>query len=271
MTTKTKSPKKASTPKATTVVAAAPKKVYEDKSYKLKRMIAPLSFILASKNTKRKPLLYFDEQEGVNKPLRYARNQKSPFEDEQDGNAILEPIIFEDGFLFVSRANQVLQEFLHYHPENGYTFEEVNKERDAQEELDDLNAELDALDEARKLDIERLEQIGRVVLGAKVDKMSTAELKRDTLVYARNNPMEFLDVLNDPMLQLQSKVAAFFEVALLITRNKKDVYFNTSSNKEKMLTVPFGENRDYIVASWLQSDDGIEALKLLENLYEQQK
>jgi len=31
-----------------------------------------------------------------------------------------------------------------------------------------------------------------------------------------------------------------------------------------MLTVPFGESRDYIVASFLQSDDGIEALKMLE-------
>ena len=268
MTTKVKKAIKKTTP---VVSAQTPKKVYEDKSYKLKRHTAPLSFILASKHTRRNPLLYFDEKEGINKPLRYARNQKTPFENEQDGNAILEPIIFEDGFLFVPRSNQVLQEFLHYHPENGYSFEEVDKERDAQEELDEMESRLDALQEARQLDIERLEQVARVVLGARIDKMSTAELKRDILVYARNNGAEFLNVLNDPMLQLQSKVAAFFEINLLSVKNKKDVYFNTASNKSKMLSIPIGESRHFIVASWLQSDEGIESLKLLENLYEQQK
>ena len=47
--------------------------------------------------------MYFDERQELNRALRYARNQKSPFEDEQDGNAIVEPIVFEDGFLSVPK------------------------------------------------------------------------------------------------------------------------------------------------------------------------
>ena len=47
------------------------------------------------------------------------------------------------------------------------------------------------------------------------------------------------------------------------------VWFNTSSNKKKMLTVPFGEDPMYIVSSYLQSDDGLEALKMLEKLLEE--
>jgi hypothetical protein len=230
--------------------------------------MAPLAFMLAAKHTKRKPLLYFDENEGVNRPLRYARNMKSPFEEEQDGNAILEPIIFTDGFLSVPRTNPVLQEFLHYHPDNGGSFIEVNLEADASEELDIINYEVDALIEARDLDINRLEQVARVVLGANTDKMATAELKRDVLVYARRSPQDFLEVLSDPMLTLQSKVFTFFNDGLLALRNGKDVYFNTPTNKKKMLTVPFGESRDHIVASFLQSDEGIEALKILDHLTE---
>ena len=69
----------------------------KSKIYVLKSKAAPLSFILASRNTHRKPLLYFDGK--TNRALRYASNQKSPFEDEQDGNAILEPVVFENGFL----------------------------------------------------------------------------------------------------------------------------------------------------------------------------
>ena len=97
------------------MVAHTPKKtkqVFVDKSYKLTRNRAPLTYMLSSKNTKRKPLLYFDEETGVNRALRYGRNQKSPFEDEQDGNVILEPIIFDDGFLYVPKENQVLQNLI---------------------------------------------------------------------------------------------------------------------------------------------------------------
>ena len=64
-------------------------KTFKSKSYRLTRENAPLSLILASRHTQRYPLLYFDEATGVNKPLRYARNQKSPFQDEQDETAIL--------------------------------------------------------------------------------------------------------------------------------------------------------------------------------------
>ena len=106
------------------------------KQYRLRRDTAPLCFMLNSNHNKRSPLLYFDEEQGVNRPLRYARNQKSPFEDEQDGNAILEPVVFEDGFLMVDRSNQVLQEFLSYHPGNGMIFEEIDNKKDAAEELE---------------------------------------------------------------------------------------------------------------------------------------
>ena len=114
--------------------------------------------MLSSRHSARSPLLYFDEEEGTNRPLRYARNQKSPFEDEQDGNAILEPIVFEDGMLTVPKENQVLQKFLHLHPSNGNVFQEINKERDASAELEVVEMEIEAQIEAKKItsDIKKL-------------------------------------------------------------------------------------------------------------------
>jgi len=240
---------------------------YVNKAYKLTRGAAPLSFMLSSKNTKRKPLLHFDAETGVNKPLRYARNQKSPFEDEQDGNAILEPIIFEDGFLYVTKENQILQKFLALHPENGSNFVEVDNEKDATKEVETLNLEVDALIAARELDVIRAEQILRIVTNANTDKMTSSEIKRDILVLARNRPIDFLDTHKDPMLELSAKVNSFFSYNLLICKNQKDVHFNWKGNKKRMLTVPYGEDRDFIVASFLQSDDGIETLKLLEKKF----
>jgi len=228
--------------------------------------------MLASNHNKRTSLLYFDEDTGTNRPLRYARNQKSPFEDEQDGNAILEPVVFEDGFLNVDRSNQVLQEFLSYHPGNGMIFEEIDNKKDAAEELEIEELILDAQLLARDLDIAMLETVARVLIGANSDKLSTAELKRDILVFSRNYPEEFIDVLNDPALQMYDDVVQFFGTQLLLMKNQnRDVYFNLAKNKSKMLTLPYGEEANDIVASYFQTDEGVETYKLLKNTMKKKK
>ena len=236
-----------------------------DKVYKLK-IGNPLSYTLASRNHPRFPLMWFDEKNNVNRALRYASNQKSPFEDEQDGNFIIEPIIFEDGFLRVPKNNPVLQQFLHYHPLNGTIFSEVDKEKDAAAEVQDLDLEIEALVEARQLSIEQIETLTRVMFGKDPSTVSTAELKRDILVFAKREPKEFLSILNDPELKFQAKVRLFFENKLLILRNgDKEVWFNTATNKKKMLSVPFGEDPYDMVAHFLRSDEGIDSLKMLES------
>ena len=57
----------------------------------------PIRHMISVKHTSSKPLTYFDGS--INRALRYATNQISPFVDEQDGVATLEPIIFENGKL----------------------------------------------------------------------------------------------------------------------------------------------------------------------------
>lgn len=244
------------------------KQTIEDKVYVLKRKVFPMSLMLASRNTARKPLLYFDEETGQNRPLRYARNQKSPFEDEQDGHAILEPIIFEDGLLSVPKNNQVLQKFLAYHPENGVLFEEVDTKKDASQQIDWMMVQLDAQNAAINLDMATREAIGRILLGARVDRLSSEELKRDVLLYSRNNPKEFLDMINDPELRLQNIAAKAFQDNLFtLKNNRRDIYFNLSDNKKKLMGIPFGDDPIKLLSAYLKSDDGIELYQLLEKRY----
>ena len=97
----------------------------KDRQYYLRGDKNPLSYVLTSKSSPRKPLLWFDEEKGYNREIRYASNQRSCFIDEQDGNAILSHIIFEDGILYVPKSNQPLQKLLSlYHPKKGYVYEE---------------------------------------------------------------------------------------------------------------------------------------------------
>jgi len=240
---------------------------YVDKIYKLTRDTAPLSLILASRHTQRFPLLWFDEETGTNKALRYARNQNSPFQDDQDNNAILEPIVFENGFLTVPKNNQVLQKFLDFHPGKDRVYVEVDKAKEASEVVQELNDEVDALIEARQLSVDQVENVSRVIFQNDITTVSTAELRRDILVFAKNQPKDFLLLLKDPALKLNAKIQLFFDKNLLQLRNSnKEVWYNTPSNKKKMLNVPYGEDPIYIVASFFQSDEGIESLKHLSGL-----
>jgi len=242
------------------------------KAYRLKRSERPLSYMLSSRHSNRSPLLYFDENQGVNRPLRYARNQKTPFEDEQDGNAILEPIVFEDGMLVVPRDNQVLQKFLHHHPGNGMIFTEVDKAKDATKELESVERVLDAQILAKNLSTEKLISVSRILMGNYANNMTIPELKRDILVYAQNNPEDLMEVVNDPMLELQNDIREFFDQGFIAFRNnQRDVYYSLPSNKKKMLSVPFNEDPYSAVAAYLQSNDGLDAYKFLQKRLKKDK
>jgi hypothetical protein len=143
----------------------------------------------------------------------------------------------------------------------------MDKAKDAAQEVEDLIVEADALSEAKKLSIEQLENVCRVLFGTDTTKLSTAELKRDVLVFARNNPSDFLEVINDPDLKFMGTIQRLFDQGLLTTRKSgKEVWYNTPTNKTKMLNVPFGAEAEDMAGSFLQSDDGLEALKHLEGL-----
>lgn len=237
-----------------------------DKLYKLKNDSAPLSFMLPSRGTPRYPLLWFDEENNVNRSLRYAVNQKSPFEDEQDGNAIVEPVVFEDGFLNVPKNNPVLQQFLHYHPLNGISFEEVNFEKDASVELEKMNLEVDALIRAKELTVDQMEQVYRILFNIDPSRLTTPEMRRDVLVFAKREPENFLNLLDDPMLSTQSLVHSFFDNKLLMFRNQdKEIWFNTPSNKKKMMNIPYGADPFVELAEYFTTEDGLDALKMLES------
>lgn len=237
----------------------------KDRTYRLTRDRAPLMFMLSSRHKQNSPLLYFDEEKGYNRPLRYARNQRSPFEDEQDGNAILEPVVFERGMLMVPRNNPVLQAFLDYHPGNGNIFEEVNTERDAQEELDIASMRLDAMLAMREADIAMLESIARVLLGRDVSKLTSSELRRDMLAYANQHPESILDALGDDMLQFEAKVQRLFDESILGFRNKqRDVHFNLPDNKKRLLTIPPDEKPMRYICSYFSAGEGADLYLELE-------
>ena len=76
-----------------------------------------------------------------------------------------------------------------------------------------------------------------------------------------------MEVINDPTLQVQEDVVLFFQNGLITLRNNgKDIYFNLKDNKKKLIAVPYGEDAEYIMSDYFQTDDGLEIYKYLKKM-----
>jgi len=218
----------------------------KDRFYYLTGNKNPLTFTIPSRHSRRYPLLWFDEEKGYNRELRYATNQRSPFVDEQDGQATLKHIIFTNGTLAVKKTDVVLQKFLALHPANGLLFAERDEIKEADNSVVNLEIELDAMNLARDLDIDFAEAVLRVEQGSKVSTMSSSEIKRDILVMARRNPIAFIDILG------------------LLNMSEGGRAFTWASNNRKLMNVPFDENPYSALAAWFKTDEGVEVLQSIQ-------
>ena len=264
METKIQKPKKAKKTVETTVETNTPKWEMKDRQYYIKGLGSPLTYVLQSKSTRKKPLLWFDDERSENREMRYASNQNSIFMDEQDSNAILEHIIFEDGVLFVPKTNQPLQKLLSlYHPKKGNVYLETDDVAEAKEQLVSIETEMDALNTAVSVEIEQAEAILRVELGSAVDKMSSAEIKRDLYVFAKQNPILFLDLVKDENVILRNLAVKANEIGV-INLSQDQRSFTWGSTDRKLMEVPFDENPYSAFAAWLKTDEGVEVYKSIQ-------
>ena len=236
----------------------------KDRHYLLKGNLKPLTFRLRSKSSRRTPLLYFDEDKGYNRELRYASNQKSVFVDEQQGKSMLGHIIFQNGVLFVPKNEQALQKMLSlYHPFKDKKYEEFDAVREAVDELGDLDAQIDALNLAREIDIDQAEAIMRVEVGSKVAEMSSKELKRDLMLFAKRNPYLFIELANDENVELRNfGIVATENGIIKLSQDQRT--FSWGSNDRKLMTVPFEENPYSALAVWFKTDEGVEVYKSIQ-------
>ena len=235
----------------------------KDRFYYLTGNKNPLTFTIPSRHSRRYPLLWFDEEKGYNRELRYATNQRSPFVDEQDGQATLKHIIFTNGTLAVKKTDVVLQKFLALHPANGLLFAERDEVKEADNSVVNLEIELDAMNLARDLDIDFAEAVLRVEQGSKVSTMSSSEIKRDILVMARKNPIAFIDIVNDENIQLRNIGIKAVELGLL-NMSEGGRAFTWASNNRKLMNVPFDENPYSALAAWFKTDEGVEVLQSIQ-------
>jgi hypothetical protein len=230
-----------------------------DRVYYLMGNKKPISRMIKSAN-----LYWFDEEKGYEREIKYCENQKTPFVDEMKGDQRLSHIVFRNGAFYVEKTKTVLQKFLSlYHPENGSLFYEFEPVKEAVNEIERLELEADAILAARNMDIDMAEAVMRVELGSKVSEMSSKELKRDLLLFARNNPDLLLELINDDNVQLRNYGIKATELGIIKLSNDQRT-FKWGSNDRKLMTVPFDEHPYSALAAWFKTDEGMEIYSNIE-------
>ena len=236
----------------------------KDRVYYLTGKKSPLTLTIPGKHTRKHALLYFDEKTGKQREIRYATNQDSPLVDEQKGEVTMGHIRFYDGTLTVKKEQQNLQKLLSlYHPLKGKLYEEFSAKEEAVDQLEILDLQIDALNAARNIDIDQAEAILRVEIGSKVNTMSSKEIKRDLLLFARNNPGLFISLANDDNVQLRNLAIRASEAGI-INLSPDQRTFTWGSNGRKLMNVPFDENPYSAFAAFLKTDEGVEIYKSID-------
>jgi len=238
----------------------APEKIknYTHKTYLLADGTSPLTYTIKSRG-----IFIFDEEKGVNREIKYCKNQQTIYVDEMTGPQSLSHITFLDGVLNIPKEDQILQRFMEAHPQNNIVFEEFDRVKIAKDEVHDLELEIEALMAAKNLDVDMAEAIMRVEIGSEVTKMSSKELKRDLLLYAKKNPELFLELAKDDNIQLRNFGIRATEAGILKLSSDQRTFFWKSNNR-KLLNIPFDEHPYSALASWFKTDEGMEIYSNIE-------
>jgi len=231
----------------------------KDRMYFLTDNKSPLTYLIRGSS-----IFWFDEEKGYERELKYTSNQRTCFVDEMKGDQRLEHIIFENGQLYVPKNKTVLQKLLSlYHPHRNKVFIEHKPTEIAKNEVEILELEVDALMAARNLDIDTAEAVMRVELGSRVSEMSSKELRRDLLVYAKKNPELFLELVADENVMLRNFGIKAVEAGLLkLSSDRRN--FLWASNDRKLMTIPFEEHPYSALAAWFKTDEGMEIYANIE-------
>ena len=251
-------------PKIKKPVAETPKQKKDtweikNRTYFLKGNKKPLSYIIKSSS-----IYYFDEELGYERELKNTTNQRTCFVDEMKGDQRLEHIVFRNGLLHVEKNKQTLQKLMSlYHPHKDKLFQEHKPQVAASNQVEMIELEIQALNSAINMDIDMAEAVMRVELGSRVSDMSSKELKRDLLLYAKRNPGLFLELVNDENVVLRNFGIKATEMGILKLSSDQRT-FTWGSNDRKLMNVPFDEHPYSALAAWFKTDEGMEIYSNIE-------
>ena len=182
--------------------------------------------------------IIFDPASGENKKIRYIPGEPSILVEEQPSDAKMkDPLVFNNGFLFVEHTNPTLKKYLDSCNGNGSNphriksknviFTKKDEEKSAQDKIAQVSDTMDAVQAALKMPLNELVGYAKV-LGVETNK-SVDEIRWDMKVEAEKNPKSFLAGMNDPRTEMK-QLLLMAQESSIISMEKSGITWTSTGN-----------------------------------------
>jgi len=145
--------------------------------------------------------------------IRYCDNQSSIWVNEQDGVVSKGQVYFQDGILEATKQEATLLEFIFRHRDYGSQFTIVDPEGEALKELAEMKVSQEAVSKAWNTKFVILQQLA-LALGQPNDSEPTC--RKAMVEYATANSQDFLDMFDDPIVEITANLNRGLQGSLLI-------------------------------------------------------
>jgi hypothetical protein len=227
--------------------------VNENKEYKINRG-GGVVYMLPQKG-----VTVYDEANDTVREIRYCPNEPSIYVDEQSENAVKQSVAFRDGRLFVPKEKPNLRKFLEIHPQNGPVFKEVNKRRDAEQELQKEFLLTDAIAKVRDTDINDLLPVA-IYFGVNINA-PVSEIRYNLLNIAKRKTQDFLQSFDSPQVMARSTVQQAKEYQIINVKSNGVFWFDSNN---LIVSVPVGQDPIDVMTRFCLTEKGAATLSNLE-------
>lgn len=214
----------------------------------------------------------YDPVNNKSVPIRYSANEESIFKSEQPKHVELTTILFTNGSLKVNQDRPNLLEYLRLCNWNkgnpnrvkgkAPIFYEYDPEAVAAQLIENEELEIDARHKAKNMDFEELKSLAQ---GIKMNvNRSAKEIRHDMMIFAKNQPREFMDCLDNPVLKRRVEVLDAIELGIL-RKEQRAMFMKETLGDTSLVVIPVGQDPlDYFVEWTLTEKEGEEAWKKVE-------
>ena len=227
--------------------------VNENKEYKINKG-GGVVYMLPQKG-----VTVYDEANDTVREIRYCPNEPSIYVDEQSENAVKQSVAFRDGRLFVPKEKPNLRKFLEIHPQNGPVFKEVNKRRDAEQELQKEFLLTDAIAKVRDTDINDLLPVA-IYFGVNINA-PVSEIRYNLLNIAKRKTQDFLQSFDSPQVMARSTVQQAKEYQIINVKSNGVFWFDSNN---LIVSVPVGQEPIDVMTRFCLTEKGASVLSNLE-------
>ena len=210
-----------------------------------------------------KGVTVYDEANDTVRELRYCPNEPSIWRDEQSDNAVRKSVVFDNGRIFVPKDKPNLRKFMDRHPGNvangGTIFKQVDKRKDAQEELEKEFKTTEAIALVRDTDINDLLPIAMYF---KVNINSpVSEIRYNLLQIAKKKPAEFIESFDSPQVQVRSSIQQAKDYQIINLKADGAYWFDSNS---LIVSVPAGQDAMDVMVRYCLTEKGAPVLSDIE-------